>query len=371
MVRRSMTLFAVLVLGGVLATACRSDSDEGDKAAITIEGLVLAVDASTVELTARVAIENGELRSIVVDWGDGNRQELAVVSGDEEIVATHAYADDGTYTVKIEAASDTGSAAFDAVAAVIERSPAPTETPTETATATPTETPTPTPTETPAPNQAPTIAGLAFSSESLLGTLTASVTDDDGEVATVDIDWGDGRSSHRTGDFANIFATHRYGDPGEYTVRLVAVDDRAGSVAESRDVRVVRVRVDQFLLSSVNVCDNFSSGNEFSGSVTATLATSTLINFSVNTLPVTNLPLSNLTFSEDVLVTTPGGGGFSVSGRLIEIDGGLEGGDDNLGSFSRSFSADIAASSAQSFSQNLNGDGCSAIIRYTVSMDVR
>ncbi len=149
-----MTLLLSACLGG-------GDSDEGDEAGLTIEGLVVAVDGNTAELTARVAVEDGELTSIVVDWGDGNRQELSVGSAGEEIVATHAYADEGTYTVKIEVTSEGGGATFDAVAAVVEESsggrveapgsPTPSATPTETATPPPTQTATPAPTRTATP----------------------------------------------------------------------------------------------------------------------------------------------------------------------------------------------------------------------------
>ncbi len=240
--------------------------------------------------------------------------------------------------------------------------------------ATPTPTPTATPTETPAANQPPTIADLAFSSNSLTGTLTASVTDEDGEVTSVTIEWGDGNESTVTGDFANISTTHRYGDKGSYTVRLTAVDDRAGSAAESREVsvtKVVRVLVDDFLFTSTNFCDNFDSTNEFSGSVTLSGTISTLINFSINTPPASDLPLGSLTFSQDLSVTASGGGAFSVSGRLIELDGFLEGADDDLGSFSRSFNADVPFGFLKTFSQTLTGDGCSAIIEYRVRMNIQ
>ncbi len=239
---------------------------------------------------------------------------------------------------------------------------------------TPPPTATPTPTATPGANQPPTIADLAFSSTSLTGTLTASVTDEDGEVTSVTIEWGDGDESTVTGDFANISTTHRYGDKGSYTVRLTAVDDRAGSAAESREVsvtKVVRVRVDDFLFTSTNSCDNFSSDNEFSGSVTLSGATSTLINFSITTVPAFGLPLGSLTFSQDLSVTASGGGDFSVSGRLVELDAGLEGADDNLGSFSRSFNVDTQFRGSAFYSQTLSGDGCSAIIEYRVRMNIQ
>ena len=239
-----------------------------------------------------------------------------------------------------------------------------------------TPTSTPTPTATPAANQAPTISDFDVSVDYLLVTVTATVTDEDGEVTTVHVAWGDNRSTLVGAGplLANPSLPHSYPDEGSYNVRLTATDDDGAETVEERVVnvvaKVVQVRVDGSTLSSTNNCDNFSSDNEFSGSVTLSGATSELMNFSITTVQAANRALSP-TFSQDLSVPSLGSGTFTVSASLIEIDSGFEGANDNLGSFSRSLNADVSSSFDQEYSQNLNGDGCSAIIKYRVRMDIQ
>ncbi len=89
------------------------------------------------------------------------------------------------------------------------------------------------PTE-PAMDLDPTIASLKVAKVGdvyLRGSLRASVTDPEGKLANVIIDWGDGSTFTVTADFDAISKTHDYTKDGKYSVVVTATDAAGNRVA--------------------------------------------------------------------------------------------------------------------------------------------
>lgn len=69
--------------------------------------------------------------------------------------------------------------------------------------------------------------------------LTGSITDNDGTINSVTIDWGDENSTMVEGDYENIDETHTYAETGQYEVVITAVDDKEGSISETLTINVL------------------------------------------------------------------------------------------------------------------------------------
>jgi PKD domain len=83
------------------------------------------------------------------------------------------------------------------------------------------------------PDQAPQIAGLSVTKAGdvyLRGSLSAAVSDPEGKMQEVVIDWGDGSSLTVTSDFGAVSKTHDYKAAGTYPV-VVTATDAAGNRA--------------------------------------------------------------------------------------------------------------------------------------------
>ena len=263
-----------------------------------------------------------------------------VESAGEEIVVTHAYADDGTYTVKLEAASDGGGAAFDAVAAVIEESTA-TPRPTATATPTPTPTPTPTATATQTPTATPTeepntppslVITSATTNQSLDATIIFTVNDAEGGPIDIVVDYGDGSSESLTGANGEYTATHGYEGVGNYDVLVTATDHKGLPVADDAVVTTyatIRVTLANAELRSVTSCDTFSSDNEFFGLVSAL---GQFKNYSVTT-PTGGISTLSFGPSQTFLIGPDDFPNYFVSITITEDDAGIEGADDPVASY--------------------------------------
>jgi len=69
-------------------------------------------------------------------------------------------------------------------------------------------------------------------------TLTASVTDSDGSIESVIVDWGDGEQDTVTSDFASISLSHSYADFSTYSFSISATDNAAGVTTQTEDLEV-------------------------------------------------------------------------------------------------------------------------------------
>jgi len=145
-----LTLALVMVAGSCLG------GDDDNPEAPTIEGLSIESEGRIATLSADVSISEDTLAEAIIRWGDGATQTITIEGSSDEITATHAYVQDGEYSVGLEVRSDADARASRTVTAVIEEGAAaelPTPTPTATAAASPTPAPTPTP---PPPPRVPT-----------------------------------------------------------------------------------------------------------------------------------------------------------------------------------------------------------------------
>ena len=86
-----------------------------------------------------------------------------------------------------------------------------------------------------AKNEVPKI-NINKSTDNLKTTIMGSVTDSDGTVEEVVVDWGDGNLDTITNNFDSIKKTHTYADSGEYTITVIATDDDGDSNNEEMDL---------------------------------------------------------------------------------------------------------------------------------------
>ncbi|MCA9158900.1 MAG: PKD domain-containing protein, partial [Planctomycetales bacterium] len=174
-----------------------------------------------------------ETYSLSIDWGDGSFTTLAsaAMSASGAFSASHAFPDDGQYTVRLRATDSDGGSSDDEIAAGDLDGNAFVVT---------------------VENSAPVIAPIVdlSISEGIAVTLNASFTDPAGiaysnqpetESFTYSIDWGDG-SQPTSGNVTNvqfglagqsltsgtISQSHTYHDNGTYRATLTVTDDDAG-----------------------------------------------------------------------------------------------------------------------------------------------
>lgn len=70
-------------------------------------------------------------------------------------------------------------------------------------------------------------------------TIRGSITDNDGSVEEVVIDWGDGNSDTITSGLDNINETHTYPDEDNYIITITATDDAQVSSSEEIDIGTI------------------------------------------------------------------------------------------------------------------------------------
>ena len=175
---------------------------------------VPTVPEGTPAVTAATVTDPGtrDTHDAVVTHGDGTTASVDHVI-DGTVPVSHAYADDGTYTVQVEATDDdggVGSASRDVTVT----------------------------------NVAPTIESLTVPIEPVpVGTpITASATFSDpgsGDEHTQQWSWGDGTTSDTSYGQGTVQTTHAYTQPGLYTVELVVADDDAGTARRTVQYVVV------------------------------------------------------------------------------------------------------------------------------------
>lgn len=101
-------------------------------------------------------------------------------------------------------------------------------------------------------NEAPTVASVEMAPDGYRkARLTGSVSDPEGAIGSVVIDWGDGTTTDVTGDPGSISVQHTYDRAQDYTVTLTATD--AGGLSDQR-TSSIRIEVpDPFCLDFFKV----------------------------------------------------------------------------------------------------------------------
>jgi len=122
------------------------------------------------------------------------------------------------------------------------------------------------------------------------------VSDADGQVSKVVINWGDGKDETVTNGFANISRTHEYGDAQAFSVALMATDN-LGLTAQSTRSVTISVPPEKCVgfKGIADVCGRVTS--DFSRINISVKAVDTVIaSFSINEgTPVISLPTTPFT----------------------------------------------------------------------------
>ena len=146
----------------------------------------------------------------------------------------HAYAQDGSYTVTLTVTDARGlaGAAATATATVANASPV--------------------------VNAGPDVS-LSVGATLALGATFTDAAPNDGPWGYT-VEWGDGASDNGTvaAQGTPISASHSYGSPGQYTVRVSITDKDAGTGSDERQVTVAAVSADQIIAAAGNIakCSN-------------------------------------------------------------------------------------------------------------------
>ncbi len=213
--------------GSYAVTVTASDEDDLASAPATATAVVTrvvprvasaaapaVVEGTTTALTATV--EGGGAGALGVDWGDGSPVEPVPYAGPGTVTATHAYADDGGYDVRLVPTSSAGTTGEEVVVRAV------------------------------VTGAAPVASGTAVTAsvEGSAATLSTTVGDAGGaDAGTLRVDWGDGSPqqvlAYAAGGGA-LTATHAYvdDDGGPFLVTVVPTDDDglAGAAATASAV---------------------------------------------------------------------------------------------------------------------------------------
>lgn len=160
--------------------------------------------------------------TLMVDWGDGQTEQVGLAAGTRGFELTHTYADGGAYALTTRISDGDGGSGESATTVNVT-------------------------------NQPPRIAGLATASaqvqEGGLVTLEGLVLDAGGlDTHQVMVDWGDGSSSAATMDAQTrrLLATHRYVDDGasgnaahSYAITATATDNNGAQGQAATAVSVL------------------------------------------------------------------------------------------------------------------------------------
>lgn len=88
-------------------------------------------------------------------------------------------------------------------------------------------------------NQAPTVASVAMAPDGYRkARLTGSVSDPEGAIDSVVIDWGDGTTTDVTNDPGSISIQHAYDRAQDYTVTLTVTDTGGLSAQRTASIRI-------------------------------------------------------------------------------------------------------------------------------------
>jgi hypothetical protein len=178
------------------------------KAAITA-GPASCETATICSYTADADDPDGDRIRYRFDWGDGGSGDTDLVASGVPATAGHAWAAEGTYTIRARAMDRAGL-------------PGAWSEPREV-------------TVSGAPNTQPAIPAMPSGpAEGTAGqelTFTAAATDPDGDTVALEWDWGDG-STDDSGLMPSgtaVEGTHRWQEAGTYTVKVRAADEHGAS----------------------------------------------------------------------------------------------------------------------------------------------
>ncbi|TPW19191.1 MAG: PDK repeat-containing protein, partial [Elusimicrobia bacterium] len=187
-----------------------------------------AVEGATLSLQGASFTDPGFLdtHTATVDWGDGT-VSLAVIA-DKAVMASHAYGDNGAYTVTVTVSDDDAGTSTGTFTATVG-------------------------------NVAPSLAALADQSAnegasvSLLGATFTDAGVFDSHTATVD--WGDGTSEGATVSSKAVQAQHTYGDDGAYAVTVTVEDDDGGASSRTFTATIANVSPSLAALANQNAAE--------------------------------------------------------------------------------------------------------------------
>lgn len=108
-------------------------------------------------------------------------------------------------------------------------------------------------------NQAPVISDFTVTTTDFrTGRVTANVSDPDGSLTTVKVDWGDGSTTNDTSGAASMNANHIYSKAQSYTVTLTIIDDGGESAVESKSLSIEYPAERCVGIKGINFCAQFS-----------------------------------------------------------------------------------------------------------------
>jgi large repetitive protein len=176
-------------------------------------GIVTVPAANTVGSTVRISVpftddDTGDTHKLTVDWGDSTSPSIVDPVTTATAVAEHVYTAVRTRTITCTITDSKGLSATKTAAITVT-----------------------------AANLPPVITGFAADSTSVAKdttvTVSASITDADGDVLTYTVDWGDSTAAATT-----LPAAHAYSAAGIYTVKLTATDSKGSAVTATTSITV-------------------------------------------------------------------------------------------------------------------------------------
>jgi len=113
----------------------------------------------------------------------------------------------------------------------------------------------------------PPIIDISSSTDNLTATISGPITDSDGTVEEVTIDWGDGNTTTISSGFDSINESHIYASSGSYTVKVSATDSKGATASESLTVNVSET-------NNTPIIDVSSSTNNLTATISGSISDS-------------------------------------------------------------------------------------------------